>query len=282
MLGKRKRFEDLDDAIQSRNIKFIIGPEKKEYTVYESSFTALSPPLRALLTGVFQESHEGKVNSSDYSLRDFPTMAAKVAIDDESDADIQNITATTQDTTNAKSRRSLGDYIKIPTNSHMGSQQHFAKQAFSPYTNPGREQINAGASHPNLVGVENLKDAARSVEHLEEIFSQHQSLYLLAEKYTIDDLKQLCLDKIGHFLVHYPRTTELRRVVSRFVSTYEKTLPGDRLPRLFMNYCIANMMWFSGNGFNNMVKRTPELAVDLFCGIPQSYWKELRDAFFFD
>ncbi|KAL2879002.1 hypothetical protein SGCOL_005701 [Colletotrichum sp. CLE4] len=64
MLGKRKRldtFEDLDEAIQSSNIKFIVGPEKKEYTVHESRFTSLSSPLRALLTGGFQESKEGKV-----------------------------------------------------------------------------------------------------------------------------------------------------------------------------------------------------------------------------
>ncbi|KAJ0279951.1 hypothetical protein COL940_006523 [Colletotrichum noveboracense] len=56
-----KRKEPMDEIFQSRNITFIIGPEKEQFTAHESSIASLSEPLRFLVTGSMKEAIEAKV-----------------------------------------------------------------------------------------------------------------------------------------------------------------------------------------------------------------------------
>ncbi|KAJ0347801.1 hypothetical protein CCHR01_00898 [Colletotrichum chrysophilum] len=46
---------------KSRNITFVIGPEKEQFTAHESSIAGLSEPLRVLFTGNMKEAIEAKV-----------------------------------------------------------------------------------------------------------------------------------------------------------------------------------------------------------------------------
>ncbi|EXF81254.1 hypothetical protein CFIO01_07774 [Colletotrichum fioriniae PJ7] len=297
MLGKRKRFEDLDDFLQSRIIKFIVGPQKKEYTVHESSFSVLSPPLRALLTGELQEAVEGKViwddisaktfvllvqyaYCGDYSLPEFTTTTAKEpeATDGETDAQAENATQeAVQDKIGQKPCRSFGMYIAAPDRFHRGSQHLFAKANFIP--SPELKGIDNKLHHPTSANIEDLEKASSSVEHLGSICMGHFRLYVLADRYAIEDLKRLCLDKIRHFLMHCPRTSALRRMVPRFANNiYKETVPTDHLRKLYVQYCIANMAWLDeGSLFKATVRHIPDFAVDLFCEIPRSHWVELRD-----
>ncbi|KAL3299402.1 hypothetical protein RB213_000475 [Colletotrichum asianum] len=47
--------------LKSRNITFIIGPEKEQFTAHESSIAGLSETLRVLVTGSMKEAIEAKV-----------------------------------------------------------------------------------------------------------------------------------------------------------------------------------------------------------------------------
>ncbi|KAI8280781.1 hypothetical protein K4K56_012136 [Colletotrichum sp. SAR 10_98] len=51
----------MEEILKSRNIIFIIGPEKEQFTAHESSIASLSEPLRVLVTGGMKEAIEAKV-----------------------------------------------------------------------------------------------------------------------------------------------------------------------------------------------------------------------------
>ncbi|OHE97334.1 hypothetical protein CORC01_07389 [Colletotrichum orchidophilum] len=303
MLGKRKRFEDMDVILQSRSIKFIVGPEKKEYTVYESSFSALSPPLRALLTGGFQESNEGKViwddtdpvtfvllvqyaYGGDYSLPEPPAAVEKVAIDEKTDGKAEEMTK--KKTPGGSSRlealfpTSMGMDNQTPTRQHRGSQHLLAygKPLFPPSHKAESIDIEtwfAEPNHPKRARVGEFETTYWSFRHLRSICQKHAALYFLADKYIIEDLKHLFLDKIRHFLLHCRRTPNLRNAVMALVKlAYAETVPGDGLRSLLVRHCLSDMAWFDTSKFKDLVRCTPEFGVDLFCEIPRSHWRESR------
>ncbi|UQC76607.1 uncharacterized protein CLUP02_18120 [Colletotrichum lupini] len=309
MLGKRKRFdtfENLDEymqphhlplqsslaniwprVMQSRDIKFIVGPEKKEYTVHEAPFANLSPPLSALLTGGFQESREGKViwddtdpitfvlltqyaYQGDYSLPESkaaPTFSEENEAPEEGDAP-KNLP------------RSMQGYFWATE--HRGSQHHFVNDKF--FHGKGRDEKPSPMDQTQSIlrkftGIEAFEKACRDVEHLRPMYMHHVQLYFLADKYTIEDLKEICLARIRNFLSECPGTFQLKTILFESVPIiYAWTVHGDSLRRLISQYFLANMTWIdTGTRFKALRRSTPEFGLDLLDEIPHSYWRELSE-----
>ncbi|KXH55660.1 hypothetical protein CSAL01_09418 [Colletotrichum salicis] len=263
--------------IQSRNIKFIVGPEKTEYTVYESRFTNLSPALRALLTGGFQESKEGKVIWDDTDPVTFVLLVQYAYNGHYSlPAPTKRMRLLKMATPPATCPVQWRYVSTFNAAEHRGSQHDFVNEKFfaGKTSNPETRRILKVAT-----GVEKYEKACRHADHLMPMYVQHVRLYFLADKYTIEDLKQHCLDKIKHFLAECPGTFQLKTVLFESIPIiYSWTVHGDSLRRLITHYFIANMNWIdTGARFKALRRSTPEFGLDLLDAIPRSYWAELSD-----
>ncbi|KXH45120.1 hypothetical protein CSIM01_01249 [Colletotrichum simmondsii] len=290
MLGKRKRFEDMDAALNSRNVKFIVGPEKKEFTVYESSFASLSPPLRALLTGGFQESNEGKViwddtdpvtfvllvqyaYSGDYSLPETTPAVLEVIEENTTSGD-----GSSRLGSDAPNQLPLSMKVRLQGTQHRGSYYHFAQEKFLNFSSQ-QASLEFGFETQGADSIKELEKACWHSEYLRSMCKSHVRLYFLADKYAIEDLQKLCLAKVHYFLSNCPRTQKLKYVVRAFVPfIYHRTVSGDPLRKLFVHYIIADMKHHSGNPrFKALRRDVPEFALDLLDEIPDGFWKELID-----
>ncbi|KAK1708420.1 uncharacterized protein BDZ83DRAFT_758001 [Colletotrichum acutatum] len=290
MLGKRKRFdtfEDSDEAIQSRCIKFIVGPEKKEYTVHEARFTNLSPALHALLTAGFQESRRGKVVWDDTDPVTFVLLVQYAYRGEYSLPDSNGVTTipeeneTPEDGDTPKNLpRSMQGYFWAA--GHRGSQHHFVNDRFFPEMSCDEKPPGMGQAQCILrkfTGIEAFEKACRHVEHLRPMYMLHVQLYFLADKYIIEDLKEMCLARVRHFLSECPGTFQLKTILLESVPViYSQTIHGDSLRRLITHYFLANMNWIdTGSRFKALRRSTPDFGLDLLDEIPHSYWTELSE-----
>ncbi|KAG7039955.1 peptidase family M3 [Colletotrichum scovillei] len=265
MLGERKRFDTFEDLDDLRDIKFIVGPEKIEYSVPEARFANLSPPLRALLTGGFQESRECNVIWDDTDPITFVLLAQFACRGDYSLPESKALpTKENEAPEDGDAPKNLPPSMQgyFWATEHRGSQHHFTQAILKKFT-----------------GIEAFEKACRHVEHLRPMYMHHVQLYFLADKYAIEDLKKMCLARIRHFLSECPGTLQLKTVLFESVPIiYSWTVHGDSLRRLITRYFLANMTWIdTGKRFKELRRITPEFGLDLLDEIPHSYWKELSE-----
>lgn len=266
--------------MQSRNIKFIVGPEKKEYTVPEVHFANLSPPLRALLTGGFQESRECKVIWDDTDPITFVLLAQFACRGDYALPKSKAVPTISQENEAPEDGdapknlpRSMQGYFWATE--HRGSQHHLMNEKF--FHGKGRDEKpppmdETQAILKKFTGIEAFEKACRHVEHLRPMYMHHVQLYFLADKYAIEDLKKMCLARIRHFLSECPGTFQLKTVLFESVPViYSWTVHGDSLRRLITQYFLANMTWIdTGKKFKELRRSTPEFGLDLLDEIPHT------------
>lgn len=103
-------------------------------------------------------------------------------------------------------------------------------------------------------------------------------LYVLADKYDVSALKNLCTSRLARSL---SQASGIGNTLSTVVHTirflYEHTLKKDQLRQLLLRFLIADLEWAMRNDdVRMMLSDTPELASELFLLVPHYYWKELQ------
>ncbi|KAL0930484.1 uncharacterized protein CTRU02_214559 [Colletotrichum truncatum] len=272
---KRKRA--LEDIFQSRLIKFVIGTPGVEFSVHESSFTRLSAPLRALLTGGMQESIDARVVWDDLETSIF---LALVDFAYNGDYATPSLVKASQPETSTKADSeedcvvktiSISDWMKkFDGQNRRPIIYSLCKAVFEKEKKKSWDGSIGKATY-----AAEMMDA--NVTGHDVVFMFHAKLYTLADKYAIGQLKELCLKRIRASLLLAPGNKHVLKAVRKLVCyVYEHTLHGDGLRNLVLRYCIVKIGWLKKCGFvTQMVKGLPTFATDLLLGTPQTIFDQI-------
>ncbi|KAK2041402.1 hypothetical protein LZ31DRAFT_568035 [Colletotrichum somersetense] len=128
-----------------------------------------------------------------------------------------------------------------------------------------KDEINEPSSlhkwmlQPNDASKAWLKDTQQQHRtSYENVFMTHARLYIVANKFHIIELRNLCLLRTRLSLLHAPSTSEVAAAVFQIARVaYDKTNANDPLRDL-------------------LIKSVPGFAADLLLEIPQAFWVEIR------
>ncbi|KAK2009879.1 hypothetical protein LZ32DRAFT_693670 [Colletotrichum eremochloae] len=312
---KRKR--TMEDILKSRTIKFIIGSEKAEFTVHSSGIAALSQPLHSLVTSsgsgeterivtwgdvetstfvnLMEYAYSGDYNVPQLTKRGSTRQAAaqdtaagpgmvKKETDSEHASSPARVNTGQQQKNTDEDEETMSlhawmlDLSKNGTSSEKSSAQYkFCLQHFSPDTTASDGVINE-SSFATEAWVKDIQQQHRT--GYKAVFHAHTNLYILADRYTITDLKDICLRKIRLSLTFAPCNGEMAAAVFHTIRiVYEKTTPKDSLRSLLIKYFITDMAWMmgqedddGGDGIASLLRSVPGFAADLLLEIPYNYW----------
>ncbi|KAK1972430.1 hypothetical protein LY78DRAFT_733810 [Colletotrichum sublineola] len=312
---KRKR--TMEDILKSRAIKFIIGSEKAEFTVHSSCIVALSQTLHPLATSSGSGETEkivtwGDVETStfvnlmeyaysgDYNVPQLtkkgntrqaaaqgtaagPGMVKKEPESEHASSPARVNTGQQQKNTDEDEETIslhawMLDVSENGASSEKSSAQYkFCLQHFSPDTTASDGVINESSFATEAW----LKDMQQQdCTGYQAVFDAHMGLYILADKYGITDLKDLCLRRIRLTLIYATGTDAMADAFFHTIRiVYGKTPPGDSLRSLLVKYFITDMEWMmrEENGIASLLRSVPDFAADLLLEIPYDYWVEIKN-----
>lgn len=280
-------FADTPDKriFQSRQITFVIGKEQKKYSIHESAFTLLSRPLEALLKGGMQESQNAKVIWGEveddlfFALVDFayhgsyaPPSLRKVIPQkpspDSSTWEGFSNNDSQDDAKNEPEKRTFPSIISwmLETGTEWTPKYDLCKDKF----NEGQGAHRKPAS--TFMWATEMRMTDRT--GYTDVFMLHARLYVLADTYAIEHLREFCLRRIRiSFLNVTPNAELLETLHDLIIYAFENTKAPDELRELLVHFCIAQMGWIKSNGFlERMREELPEFLADLAVEIPSGYW----------
>ncbi|KAK1447144.1 hypothetical protein CMEL01_08983 [Colletotrichum melonis] len=281
---KRKR--GIEEIIDSRVVTFVIGKgdSKREFRVHEGALVHLSEPLRALLNGGMKESLERKIIWDDVEPATFVLLLeyacsglypipypdnkfnAKCGSEEAGDAG-----------TKVEQPESIRTFIEfwasVSWKKHIAvlefCKKHFCKLGVNETTLTGRDR----SRRKEALRKEGLDSRINiTLDHL----LKPAELYILADRYLIDDLTELCVNDVGRKLCNaagYGMLVDHVCSVLRFL--HAQTSPQDTLRKLLLRFLISDME-YSIRGVRKLVCDFADYAVELLLEIPQTYWEELQ------
>ncbi|UQC76609.1 uncharacterized protein CLUP02_18122 [Colletotrichum lupini] len=108
-----------------------------------------------------------------------------------------------------------------------------------------------------------------------EVFLAHAKLYLVANKFSITELKRLCLHKLRQSLLHAPRTDEMLRATTDTIRHVYLNVQSrdDDLRKLLVHFCLTDTQWMMrNNNLDPVLESVPGFTIDLFREISHAYW----------
>ncbi|KAI8180238.1 hypothetical protein KHU50_002978 [Colletotrichum sp. SAR 10_65] len=294
--------------LKSRNITFIIGPEKEQFTAHESSIAGLSEALRVLVTGSMKEAIEAKVIWEDVepavfvSLMEFAYTGNLSTPKSEqhgnrdrleaSDLDEESHANERKDKRDEKDDRDEEDDKdeRDDDERHRGG---FDTNKYATLMSCMEEDsdstweacANGSFSHKHfqLKLFHQLKDNPSSlnvdiIPYDVKAYVMTAKLYVLADKYDIAALKSLCLLRFTYNLAHISGMGETMNILTATIRyVYAHTMSKDQLRKLLLRFLIADMNWaLSSCTVRKMLSDIPELASQLVLLVPSYYWEELQ------
>ncbi|EQB46525.1 hypothetical protein CGLO_14437 [Colletotrichum gloeosporioides Cg-14] len=280
---KRKR--TMEDIFQSRQITFVIGKEKKEYSIHESAFSLLSRPLEALLTGGMQESQNAKVIwgevEDDVFLAlvefayqgSYPTPSLRKVIQQKPSSDSSTCEGLSNDNSQGDAKNGPDNQTFLSINSWMSE----AVDRWVPKYIFCNSSFNQGLPPRKPKSTSTWATEMKMSNHTgyTEVFMLHARLYVLADTYAIDKLRELCLRRLRiSFLNVTPNAELLETLHDLIFYAFENPTASDEFRELLLHFCIAQMVWLKNNGFlERMREELPEFLADLAVEIPFNCWE---------
>ncbi|KAH0443910.1 hypothetical protein CcaCcLH18_00736 [Colletotrichum camelliae] len=278
---KRKR--TMQDIVQSRQINFVIGKEQKEYSIHESAFSRLSRPLEALLTGGMQESQNAKVIWGEVDDDVFLALVDVAYYDSYTTPSLRKVVQQ-----KPSSDDSTWEGFSNDNSQHEPENQKFSsikswlsktKDRCTPKYALCNNKFNEGQIFYSLRTPASTSTWATEMEMTDrtgytDVFMLHARLYVLADTYAIDKLRELCLRRIRiSFLNVTPNAELLETLHDLIMYAFENTKASDEFRLLLLHFCIAQMVWLKCNGFlERMREELPEFLADLAVEIPFEFW----------
>ncbi|KAH9231270.1 hypothetical protein K456DRAFT_1916306 [Colletotrichum gloeosporioides 23] len=271
---------------QSRNITFIIGPEKEQFTAHESSIASLSEPLRFLVTGSMKEAIEAKVIWQDVdpavfvSLLEFAYTGNYSTPNSEQQGNRDGLESPGLDKESCADKRDDESDDKSDDESDDDERDNDERDGYesddvSDDDSDDDEQHSQNGAPENL-GTDHLNDDI--ISYNAEAYIMTAKLYVLADKYDIAALRSVCLDRFTYSLAHIggqKMTMDILAATIRYV--YEHTTKKDQLRKLLLRFLITDLQWaLRCKGTRKMLGDIPELASQLVLLVPSYYWEELH------
>lgn len=277
--------------LKSRHITFVIGPEKEEFTVHEASIASLSEPLRVLITGNMKEAAQARVVWDDAEPTVFASLmeyaySGNLSIPachqkegpetpDEPEKETEKDQSEGEDDARDESERAAveekdndsdgnddddDDDDKVPSllkdmlNDKGTWRRHCAKNKFA------KKHFLSEESCPSCSSMD-----TDGIPCDIATYTAVAKLYVLADKYDVSALKNLCTSRLARSLSQARGIDEtLSSVVQTIRFLYERTLKKDQLRQLLLRFLIADLEWAMRNSkVRTMLSDTPELASEL-------------------
>ncbi|KXH25282.1 hypothetical protein CSAL01_10163 [Colletotrichum salicis] len=235
-----KRETSTRKIFDSRIVIFVVGrgESTREFRFHEGVLTYLSEPLRALLTGGIQESLEGKIIWDDVKPATF-FLLWTTRIPAPTPFPIPR-TKTMQKKTRKKN--------KTPKKKPRISEVSSTRKSPTPRKEES-EDSDDEADSKRLVSFDHLMKPA--------------DLYILADKYIIEDLKKACIEDVCRKLYN--------------ATGHDESIAHTNFASYYLHYLIGDMKWaMSNDAVQNLIKEIPDFTVELLLGIPATYWKDLQ------
>ncbi|KAF4778973.1 hypothetical protein HER10_EVM0013244 [Colletotrichum scovillei] len=280
---KRKR--GIDEILDSRMITVVVGKgdSKREYGVHEGALAHLSGPLEALLTGGTQEALEGKIIWDDvepatYRLLSHYAYQGSYPIPypgNTSDIEYDLIEGgdAREETVHYESLRTWIESMSLENNNEHLAVFNFCKKHFCKY---GVRKLPSPSRDHLVQGEESEGQNSEITVTLDDLLKPSE-LYILADRYFIEDLKELCVNDVDRKLCNAAGDTMLiGHICSVLRFLHAQTLPKDKLRKLFLRYLVADMVFTMKNGVEELIRDFADYAVELLLEIPHTYWEELQ------
>ncbi|KAL7907077.1 hypothetical protein GGI35DRAFT_487482 [Trichoderma velutinum] len=123
---------------------------------------------------------------------------------------------------------------------------------------------NSSAYAPPIIPFTPRKNT-ESCEDYSEVFLSHARLYVLADKYDIKELRDLCAHKLWVTLKEFTLYPErMGDIVGLVRYSFQNTLEGDKLRTLLKDFCACIVEDLcKGQGFQDLIYEAPEFACEL-------------------
>ena len=237
--------------MSSSQFKFIVGPQKKEFTIHAALVAHQSKALDRLVNGDMKEAQEQCALLEATDEQTFIRFSQYVYTGDYYGAEHQQ-----SEPTLSEPRRSLcrpsehQDHHANIWGKQQPQQPSLWDEFKGLYPNP--------APHPAST-VDNSGDGSYA-----EVFFSHARLYVFADYYAIDTLRSLCLCKIHRILVAFPfKEEKIGDIVQLVRYCYENTADqGDEVVSLrtlvnMYTACKVEHLWRSDD-FQSLLETTGE------------------------
>ncbi|KAK2004398.1 hypothetical protein LX36DRAFT_740343 [Colletotrichum falcatum] len=161
------------------------------------------------------------------------------------------------------------------------AQYKFCQKQFSPEATTIQTTIKE-SSYDSEAWLKDIQQQHNNGYTSKRAFLAHANLYIVASKFGITDLRDICLHRILLSLLHAPSTGEVAAAVFHTIRVvYDRTNLGDPLRLLLVKFCITDMEWMmrqeGDEGIVPLLRSVPGFAADLLLEIPHDYWVEIRD-----
>ncbi|KAJ0143245.1 hypothetical protein CTA2_1297 [Colletotrichum tanaceti] len=284
-----ERIQIIEEIFKSRQITFLVGPDKVKFAVHEHAFTRLSEPLRIMLTGGMRESLEANVVWDDIEPTIFTRLMQFAYYEDYSVPHLLVKDALPPAPRPKAKWRGGKDFDESEHNEYLASRtinswmmdyeagdrgsdcegdrpgkwsycrSHFATQM---PLSPKHHWFNDLRGW-NLTGYSTA-------------FMLHVKLYVLADRYNFDTLTELCLGRVRASLFAVDLEEEFRETLIEMLKfTYSNTVPADTLRMMLIRYCIVQMNQLKRHGvLDRLVSELPDIALELLLEIPRQIWED--------
>ncbi|KAK1640748.1 hypothetical protein BDP81DRAFT_285193, partial [Colletotrichum phormii] len=277
--GSLEYLVTLNRIVDSRIVTFVVGrgESTREFRFHEGVLTYLSEPLRALLTGGMQESLEGKIIWDDVKPATFLLLLDYAYTGSYPISYPENKDYAKEDTKEEQDAEEETEAWSAESDGQSYAVLNFCKEHFS---DNRIGEVSSTSKNP-MPRKEESEDSDDEADSKRLVSLDHPmklaELYILADKYIIEDLKKACIEDVCPKFYNATGHDELiAHVCSVFRFLYTYTLHRDELRKVLLHYLIGDMNWaMSNDAVQNLIKEIPDFAVELLLEIPDTYWKDL-------
>ncbi|KAK2004406.1 hypothetical protein LX36DRAFT_649960 [Colletotrichum falcatum] len=253
-----KRKAEMDDIVQSRIIKFIVGKGQVECNIHEAVIINLSDPLRALVTNGMRESIEAKVAWEDVEMSTF-TKFSQFAYEHD-----YTIIDPEEEKSDTAGFFTINEIISRAKSRKNGWRTTFLEEFMAEYL--GEEGNDAFVD---------WEKKARFHSHAQ--YMSHAQLYILADCYAISGLVSLSVQKIREMLVNNPLDRNIFDTVWRLLGfVWTRTTSEDKLRKLLLQFLLLDLEdALNSPEAAHVCANTPEIAAALMLTPSISHWSNI-------
>ncbi|KAK2024481.1 hypothetical protein LX32DRAFT_598652 [Colletotrichum zoysiae] len=270
---------------KSRQLTFLVGPNRVEFNVHQYAFTRLSEPLRAMLADDSNVSVEFGVVWSDVEPTTFTSLLEYAYTDNYSVPRLPKKPVSTAAAAALPNRADRGEAAAaaddddrwavssimtwmMDNDDRFGDCKRFGKWCY------GRKYFETEFPGPQPHWHDELQRS--DCTGFATIFMLHVKLYVVAERYRFFALRALCLQRLRESLVNVVLRAEFcEALVDMLAYAYANTPPGDDLRMILLRFCIFQMNHLKRHGYlyKMVTQMPPQFAVELLLEVPQGLWE---------